>query len=422
VCAHGAIKFLSMTLGKYSFGIGDRFGHQGQAQLKALIKAIDLGVELTPVWNKSNREHEIIGTQPESVREEADQAVKTLGFEESYFVDADHVTMETVNAFLKASDFFTIDVAGYIGRQANADQVAKARVVLEKLGDKINIKGITHPIILDEVFIEDFFEKYLLAIHEATNLYHHILKEKGLGNFVPEVSMDEVENPQTPRELLLILALLGDLEVPVQTIAPKFSGRFNKGVDYVGDIDKFREEFESDLLVIKYAIAQFGLPKDLKLSVHSGSDKFSIYPVMGDLIRKHDMGIHIKTAGTTWLEEIIGLSLGDMESILLIRGIYKEAYQRKEELCKPYADVIDIDFSQLPVEIDNWSGAQIAHAIRHVSEEQTYNSSMRQLLHVAYKLAAERGSEYLDALKKHKVIIAQQVEENLYDRHLKRIF
>lgn len=422
MCAHGALNNQMLKLGKYSIGIGDRFGHQGKAQLKALISGRQLGVELTPVWNKSNREHQIIGTQPEAVREEADQSVHSLDYKGLYFVDADHITLETVNPFLTASDFFTLDVAGYIGKQANADQVAKARVVLGKLGAEIDIPGINNKIVLDEAFIDDFLNNYLFAIHAAFELYQYILKHKGISNFVPEVSMDEVENPQSPRELLLILVLLADLKVPVQTIAPKFSGRFNKGVDYVGDINQFKEEFESDLMVIKYAIEKFGLPEDLKLSVHSGSDKFSIYPIMGDLIRKHDAGIHIKTAGTTWLEEVIGLSLGDQDSIEMIKGMYKEAYQRQDELCRPYADVIDIDASKLPVEIDDWTGEQIAQAIRHIPDNPAYNSSMRQLFHVGYKLAAERGSEYLDALKKHKGIIAQQVEENLYDRHLKRLF
>jgi len=411
-----------MKLGKYSFGIGDRFGHQGKAQLKALMKGSQLGVELTPVWNKSNREHQIIGTQPEAVRVEADQAVHALGYKGMYFVDADHITMETVDPFLTSSNYFTLDVAGYIGIQANTDQIAKARLVLKKLGAEIDIPEIKNKIVLNENLIDNFLNNYLFAIHAASELYQNILKHKGLKNFIAEISMDEVENPQSPEELLLILVLLADLKVPIQTIAPKFSGRFNKGVDYVGDIDQFRDEFESDLMIIKYAVEKFDLPGDLKLSVHSGSDKFSIYNVIGELIRKHNAGIHIKTAGTTWLEEVIGLSLGDKASVVMIKGIYKEAIKRQEELCEPYADVIDIDASKLPLEIDNWTGDQIAQAIRHIPDNPAYNSSMRQLFHVGYKLAAERGSEYLDALLKHKMIIAKQVEENLYDRHLKRLF
>src|SRR6202044_1502107 len=99
---------------------------------------------------------------------------------------------------------------------------------------------------------------------------------KGEGKFVSEISMDETDSPQTPVELLIILAAIADEKIPIQTIAPKFAGRFNKGVDYVGDVKQFSKEFEEDLAAIAFAIQRYGLPNNLKLSVHSGSDKFSI--------------------------------------------------------------------------------------------------------------------------------------------------
>ena len=96
------------TLGKYSIGLGDRFGHQGGAQLKAIIKASAQGINITPVWNKSNREHTTIGTQPGDVRKEADSVTKSAGFKDAYFVDADHINSDTVDRFIDSSDFFTI--------------------------------------------------------------------------------------------------------------------------------------------------------------------------------------------------------------------------------------------------------------------------------------------------------------------------
>ena len=89
--------------------------------------------------------------------------------------------------------------------------------------------------------------------------------------------MDETDTPQTPPELLIILALIADEKIPIQTIAPKFTGRFNKGVDYSWRRGAVRREFENDLAVIARAVEQYDLPRNLKLSVHSGSDKFSIY-------------------------------------------------------------------------------------------------------------------------------------------------
>ncbi|WP_294067164.1 tagaturonate epimerase family protein, partial [Proteiniphilum sp. UBA1028] len=212
--------------------------------------------------------------------------------------------------------------------------------------------------------------------------------------------------------------------VPAQTIAPKFTGRFNKGVDYVGNLDQFAKEFEEDVLVIDFSVKEFGLPEELKLSVHSGSDKFSIYPIMAEVIRKYDKGLHLKTAGTTWLEEVIGLAVAGGEGLELAKKIYENSYNRKEELCAPYADVIDIDGSKLPSveEVNGWSSEKFANTLRHIPGHADYNSNFRQLIHVAYKVAAEMGSEYTELLIKYADIIGSCVEDNIYERHLKRLF
>src|SRR5436305_2073342 len=236
--------------------------------------------------------------------------------------------------------------------------------------------------------------------------------------------MDETDSPQTPPELLVILALIADEGIPIQTIAPKFTGRFNKGVDYVGDLAKFRQEFSDDIAVIAFAIAQYGLPKNLKLSVHSGSDKFSIYEPIRSAMKKFDAGVHLKTAGTTWLEEIIGLAEAGGDGLALAKEIYSEAYSHREELCAPYAAVIDIDPAKLPApeEVKGWSSDQLVNALRHDPNNPAYNSSMRQLLHVGFKVAAKMGKRYLDLLATEEQTIARNVTTNLFDRHIKPLF
>ncbi len=218
--------------------------------------------------------------------------------------------------------------------------------------------------------------------------------------------------------------MLADKKVPAQTIAPKFTGRFNKGVDYRGDLVQFAKEFEEDVLVIDYAVKEFGLPEELKLSVHSGSDKFSIYPIMAEVIKKYDKGLHLKTAGTTWLEEVIGLAVAGGEGLELAKKIYANSYNRKDELCAPYADVIDIDTSKLPSidEVNNWTSEKYTNTLRHIPGQPDYNPNFRQLIHVAYKVAAEMGETYTGLLEKYTDIIGKCVEENIYDRHLKRLF
>lgn len=413
-----------MKLGKYSFGVGDRFNHEGEAQLRALIKANKKGVEVTPVWNKSNREHNIVHSEPEGTRIEADEAVKKLGWEGAYCVDADHINLTNVDRFIDHADFFTLDVAMYIGNPSSAEEVAAFKESCLLLGEQVEIPGIADPIEITDELLTEVSGKFLAAVKEAGKIYRHIAGKKGVGNFVTEVSMDEVESPQTPVELFFILKMIADEKIPAQTIAPKFTGRFNKGVDYVGDVEQFAKEFEEDVHVIDYVVNEFGLPEDLKMSVHSGSDKFTIYPVMAQIIKKLDKGIHVKTAGTTWLEEVIGLSISGDEGLAVAKEIYIKALERKDELCAPYADVIDIDDAKLPTaaEVQSWSGEKYGNTLRHIPGHPDYNSNFRQLIHVGYKVAAEMGDKYIGLLKKYADVVGGCVEENIYDRHLKRLF
>jgi len=411
-------------IGKYSFGIGDRFAHQGKAQLSALMKAQAGGIEVTPVWNKSNREHMYVHSNPADTRNEADQAVKSLGYQGDYCVDADHINLGNVEGFIHSSDFFTIDVASKIGIPASAEETASFVASCAGFTGELHIPKISHPFQVDESLLNTIADKFLTAISEAGKIYRFIAERKGADNFVTEISMDEVETPQSPVELFFILKMISNQGIPAQTIAPKFTGRFNKGVDYVGDVSMFAKEFEEDILVIDYAVKQFQLMDNLKLSVHSGSDKFSIYPEIQRIITKHNKGIHVKTAGTTWLEEVIGLAVSGGEALNAAKSIYAQALTRMEELCAPYADVIDIKTDQLPAaeEVAGWSSEKFANTLRHIPGHPDYNANLRQLIHVGYKIASEMGVYYTDLLKANSEVIGQCVEENLYDRHLKRLF
>lgn len=413
-----------MILGKYSFGIGDRFGHQGKAQLAGLMKAGAAGVEITPVWNKSHREHSIIGTAPGDVRQEADAAVAACSWNAPYFVDADHIGIANVDGFVEASDFFTLDVADFIGRPADTDVVDAFAAKHEVLTGTLAIDGIAQPFDVQAADLKAIASKYLAAVQEAGRIYRHIVERKGEGTFVTEVSMDETDAPQTPVEMLIILAAIADEGIPARTVAPKFSGRFNKGVDYVGNVEGFSQEFEQDLAVIAYAVEKLGLPADLKLSVHSGSDKFSIYGPIRAALAKFDAGLHLKTAGTTWLEELIGLASAGGEGLAIAQEVYATALGRMDELCGPYATVIDIDRNQLPSaeEVAKWDGETFASTLRHDQNCGDYNPSVRQLLHVGYKVAAEMGPRFLDALKAYEETIAEHVTTNIYERHIRPLF
>ncbi|MGN6387652.1 MAG: tagaturonate epimerase family protein [Verrucomicrobiota bacterium] len=417
-----------LMLEKLSFGVGDRFAQQAKAQLRAFQLAATRGVDITPVWNKSNREHLTVNSEPGSVRSAAEAVVRESGWSKRWHVDADHIRLETVGRFLSSSDFFTIDVADNIGKAPLDADVRDFVTAHPELIGRLKIPGISEEVSVTSDFLEKIARKYLAAVKEAGRIYRRIRSEKnGHGNedeFITEVSMDETESPQTPPELLIILAAIADEKIPIQTIAPKFTGRFNKGVDYVGSVAQFEKEFNDDIAIITFAVGRYGLPKNLKLSVHSGSDKFSIYPAISRALRKSGAGVHIKTAGTTWLEEVIGLAESGGAALELAKEIYQEAYAHRDELCAPYASVIDIQTDRLPTveRVQEWHAEQFVSALRHNPVDPRFNPDVRQLLHVAYKVASKMGERYLALLRENEEVVARNVTENLFDRHLKPLF
>ena len=413
-----------LKLSKFSLGVGDRFAHQAPSQLKACEMAAQKGVTIAPTWNKSNREHNIIGSEPVSVRAAADAAVKAAGWTLPYYVDADHIGLNTVDRFLEPSDFFTIDVADFIGKPADSAQLKAFVDQHPELVGTVKIAGVGEPFELSRADVTQLAGKYFLAVQEARAVYQHIASAKHDNPFVTEVSMDETDAPQSPVELLIILTAIADARIPIQTIAPKFTGRFNKGVDYVGDVAQFERELNADICVIAHASQQLGLPDSLKLSVHSGSDKFSIYPAIHRALITHGCGVHVKTAGTTWLEEVIGLAEHGGDGLALAGELYSDALSHMTELCAPYAAVIDINPTKLPTAatVSAWTSDQFVRAVRHDESDPLYNPSMRQLLHVGFKMAAKMGPRYLGLLDECHESVSRNVTANLYERHIRPLF
>ncbi|MGH7971679.1 MAG: tagaturonate epimerase family protein, partial [Limisphaerales bacterium] len=192
-----------LELGRFSVGVGDRFGRQAAAQLRACQAALAAGVQVIPVWNKSNREHLIIGSEPQSTRAAADAAVRALHWPLPYFVDADHIRIDTVDRFLPNSDFFTIDVADWIGQPADPVAIRSFLLRHPELQQELAITGIGK-IAPGQDQVQRSAGRYLKAVQQAGVVFRHIAEKKGPAHFVTEVSMDETEQPQGPTELLLI--------------------------------------------------------------------------------------------------------------------------------------------------------------------------------------------------------------------------
>jgi hypothetical protein len=415
---------MTTSLAKYSMGVGDRFGLEGAAQVRAFQAARDRGITITPVWNKSNREHSLIGTRPDDVRAEADAAVKSCQWSGSYFVDADHIGLHTVDRFLGASDFFTIDVADSIGKAASDASMAKYVAGMQRFSGALRIPGVAEPVTVSPASLQETAAKYLFAVEEAGRVYRHIAQQKGEGSFITEVSFDEASTPQTPAELFFILAAAAHEQIPVATVAPKFTGEFLKGIDYVGDIQRFSREFAEDLAVLEFTKQAFGLPASLKLSIHSGSDKFSLYPIMHAAIKKAGAGLHLKTAGTTWLEEVIGLAAAGGEGLAFVKNLYREAYARYDEMAKPYLTVIAIDRQALPTpeQVDLFNAQEYVETLEHNQACKRFNIHFRQMVHISFRVAAERQSQYLALLKSNRPSIESHVSNNILKRHIEPLF
>jgi hypothetical protein len=411
-------------IGKFSLGVGDRFGREAGAQLQACILAAERGVAVTPVWNKSNREHGIVGSQPDAVRLAADAAVRQTGWRQPYYVDADHIKLSTVDRFTDACDFFTIDVAEAIGQPVAGAAVDALLSGHPELVGRVSVPGIDEPLEMPRELAAEAAVQYLFAAQEAGRIYRRIAERRNGRPFVTEVSMDETAAPQTAPQLLVILAALASERIPAETIAPRFTGRFNKGVDYVGNVARFEREFQDDLAVLAFAAQRYGLPGNLKLSVHSGSDKFSIYGPIRRALLKFGAGVHLKTAGTTWLEELIGLAEGGGEGLEIAKEIYEQAWLHREEYCAPYAEVIDIDPARLPLpaRVRQFTSQEFTSALRHDPSNPGYNPHFRQLLHVGFKAAAKMGDRYLEALDRSKETVSRNVTENLFERHIRPVF
>jgi hypothetical protein len=156
----------------------------------------------------------------------------------------------------------------------------------------------------------------------------------------------------------------------------------------------------------------------------AGATSFRFIPSSAAACERTGAGLHLKTAGTTWLEELIGLAEAGGEGLALAKEIYAQALDHVEELCGPYASVIAIDRSKLPParEVLHWSGARYVNALRHIPGHPEFNPHFRQLLHVAFKLAAKAGTRYLNLVKANESVVARNVTENIYERHMRPLF
>jgi hypothetical protein len=375
-----------------TFGFGDRLGLATAGHIAAVR-----GTKFAPVFaQQSVRENERTRRTPQQVMDDAKRAIEAAGWDLPWGADADHLkTLEDLAPFVEAGyTFFTVDPGGYVDNMADTDSAdVLSQKIREAAWDELSalyldgvgerVWGQFEPETLRRAIV-----KYGRAIQHTVAMFTRLSQMKDEFDF--EVSVDETDSPTTPLEHFFIANELTRLSVRFTSLAPRFIGRFEKGVDYIGDLGALDAAFAKHAAVT----AHF---RTYKLSLHSGSDKFSVYP----LIAKHwGDRIHVKTAGTSYLEALRVLATYTPDLFL---KIYSLGYERYEIDKRTYH--VSAQLERLPSTDDLPSLLNDFHA--------------RQMLHVTFGSALARfGAELKDTLVRYETAYREGLQAHL-EKHLR---
>ncbi|MDN5338066.1 MAG: tagaturonate epimerase [Thermotogaceae bacterium] len=388
-------------LNKASFGTGDRLGITTPGHLRAFDNS-----KLFPfLAQQSVRENERTRRTWKDVLNDVVWGIFQEGYEGEFGADADHIKEE--KDLLKAIDegftMFTIDPSEYVRELSKLTETQKNEMY-QKVVKKLNVDKylkksyeIDGKIFkFDEKNLRDAAIVYFDAIEHVEKMYR-IIKEK-VRIFDFEVSVDETETPTSPLFHIFIAEELRRRNIEFQNLAPRFVGGWQKGIDYIGDVEEFKKEIKIHAEIARY----FG---GYKLSLHSGSDKFSVYKYFSE---STDGLFHVKTAGTSYLEAIKIIAI---YSPKLYRRIHEFALKVFDKDKASYH--VTTDLSKIP-DIDTLSDSELPKLFE--------NNSVRQLIHITYGSvlnAKDERNEYLFRDSIHKILF--EYEEEYYSSIAKHI-
>ena len=327
-----------------SVGLGDRLGVATPGHIRAFrgtgLKAI--------LAQQSIREMTRTQRTADEVMDCATWGVLQEGFDEGFGADADHLQKsEDIDVTVAAGfKLFTIDPGAHVDNDADTDDLATLSVkvagLLKKdmksraadmtsrfIGRTLDL-GTRRVTICDEMMLRAA-AKYGHAVFHTVQMYRHLVDVAG-DDFELEVSVDETDSPTTPVEHYFFASELKRLGVRWVSMAPRFVGRFEKGVDYIGDLDEFRTSFGEHVAVMR-------MVGPYKMSIHSGSDKFSIYPLIADIAGEF---VHVKTAGTSYLEAVRAIASIDPVLFREILDFAREHYEVDKATYHVSADVGEV--------------------------------------------------------------------------------
>ncbi len=346
-----------------TIGLGDRLGIATPGHIDAVSD-----YDVYPVFaQQSMRELNLTGRTYEEVLDDATFAVYCAGFERGFGADGDHLKtpQEVKYALACGYTMITLDCSEYIrndisGMDDDAVNAACRLTVSQRkryIGKTFDIDS-ERSISLDEITLKRALLTYGSAIEFAAKIYAEYISGRAV-KIDFEISIDETATSTLPQHHFFVANELVQKQVNIATIAPRFCGEFQKGIDYVGDIARFEEELKAHAAIARH----FGY----KLSIHSGSDKFSIFRMIG----RHTHGrFHLKTAGTSWLE---AMRLVAMKDARLYREIHLYALEKFGEATKHYK--VSTDLSNIPG-ADTLNDAELP--------ELFANDDARQLIHITY--------------------------------------
>jgi hypothetical protein len=377
------LKPLSLTP---SFGFGDRLGLATSGHI-ASVK----GTKFAPIFaQQSVRENTRTGRTPQQVMDDAKRAVDAAKWESAWGADADHLkTVDDIPPFIQAGyTFFTVDPGEHVDNAADTDSVEALKQKVASLnwdelsalylsGDGEQTWGRFEAESLMRATV-----KYGRAIQHAVSMFKRLSELKETFDF--EVSVDETDSPTTPLEHFFIANELTRKGVKFTSLAPRFIGRFEKGVDYIGDLNALDIELSKHAAVT----AHFGT---YKLSLHSGSDKFSVYP----LVAKHwGERIHVKTAGTSYLEALRVLAKHEPDLFVKIYALGRERYETDKKTYHVSAELNLLpNTDDLPSLLEDFHAREVLHV--------TFGSALSQFGVELKAALVKHDDAYFDGLKAH---------------------
>jgi hypothetical protein len=402
-----------------SAGFGDRLGLATPGHIRAIRRVPNGAARIAPIFaQQSVRENARTGRTPQRVLDDATWGVFEEGWREPWGADADHLkTTDDADAFADAGfTFFTIDPGDHVDDEVEIDSaVLETKVLalpweaLEDTRSDLELRYLSlpfeieqHQVSFDKPQLWRAAVKYGRAVAHAVAMYRHLMSRMGDRPFELEVSVDETASPTTVPEHLYIAGELRRLGVRWVSLAPRFVGSFEKGVDYIGDLDTFSEEFARHAAVAR----QYG---PYKLSLHSGSDKFSVYPIASRLTggggaRSPGPLVHLKTAGTSYLEALRAVARVEADLFREILGFARERYETDRATYHVSARLAKVAAPE------DLSDAELPDLLEQFDA--------RQVLHVTFGSVLDRFGDRLRAALMANETMYSEVLEAHFERHL----